>query len=402
MTDRRQQLIERGVVILEPASVHVDDAVDPGRIAPGVVIHPGCRIRGQATSIGPGSVLGEEGPVTLEDCQLGANVSLQGGFFRGATLLAGACFGSGAHVRPGTLLEEQSSCAHTVGLKQTVLMPYVVLGSLINFCDCLMAGGTDRRNHSEVGSSYVHFNFTAHRDKAAPSLLGDVPRGVMLDQPPIFLGGQGGLVGPVRIAYGTIIAAGCVYRHDVAEPGRLVFGRFDRAAAGIAYDTEIYGDFGRGLAHNLSYIGHLRALREWYRHARAPFLQRDPWSRACLEGALLRLEELVRERIARLGELAGKLEASVKAAERKHGGALPEHPYAVQRDFARRWPELADKLQTGAAKDDAPREREQLLTALASVPPGASYLDAVRQLPPAAKKAGTAWLQAIVASIAAL
>ena len=66
-----------------------------------------------------------------------------------------------------------------------------------------MAGGTSRKNHSEIGSSYIHFNFTPHQDKATPSLVGDVPRGVMLDRAPIFLGGQGGLVGPVRIAYGT-------------------------------------------------------------------------------------------------------------------------------------------------------------------------------------------------------
>jgi len=30
-------------------------------------------------------------------------------------------------------------------------------------------------------------------------LFGDVPRGVMLNQPPIFLGGQGGAVGPIRV-----------------------------------------------------------------------------------------------------------------------------------------------------------------------------------------------------------
>ncbi|NTV96894.1 MAG: TOBE domain-containing protein, partial [Thiobacillus sp.] len=59
-------------------------------------------------------------------------------------------------------------------------MPFVTPGSLVNVCDCLMAGGTDRRNHSEVGSSYVHFNYTPHQDKATASLLGDVPHGVML------------------------------------------------------------------------------------------------------------------------------------------------------------------------------------------------------------------------------
>ena len=109
--------------------------------------------------------------------------------------------GSGAHVRTGTLLEEQAGAAHTVGFKQTIFLPFVTAGSLINFCDCLMAGGTSRKNHSEIGSSYIHFNFTPRQDKATASLIGDVPRGVMLDQAPIFLGGQGGLVGPVLLDF---------------------------------------------------------------------------------------------------------------------------------------------------------------------------------------------------------
>ena len=108
--------------------------------------------------------------------------------------------------------------------KHTILFPFVTLGSLINFCDCLMAGGTSRKNHSEVGSSYIHFNFTPNQDKVTASLIGDVPKGVMLNQPPIFLGGQGGLVGPCRLAYGTTVAAGTIVRKDELRPGRLLYG----------------------------------------------------------------------------------------------------------------------------------------------------------------------------------
>jgi len=110
-----------------------------------------------------------------------------------------------------------------VGLKQTILFPFVTLGSLVNFCDCLMAGGTSKKDHSEVGSSYIHFNYTPEQDKATPSLIGDVPQGVMVNRPPIFLGGQGGAVGPVRIGYGTVVKAGTILRKDVAG-GKLVGG----------------------------------------------------------------------------------------------------------------------------------------------------------------------------------
>ena len=155
-----------------------------------MVIHSGCRISGERTLILPGARLGAEGPVTVENCLIGPGVELKGGYFREAVFLAKASCGLGSHVREGTILEEAASIAHTVGLKQTILFPFVTLGSLINFCDCLMSGGTDRNHHSEVGSSYIHFNFTPNQDKATPSLIGDVPHGVMLNQKPIFLGGR--------------------------------------------------------------------------------------------------------------------------------------------------------------------------------------------------------------------
>ena len=137
----------------------------------------------------PGVKLGSRSPVTIKNCQLGKKVELKGGYFEGSTFLKGSTFQDGAEVREGCLLEEEANGAHTVGLKQTILFPFVTLGSIINFCDILMAGGTSRTNHSEVGSSYIHFNYTPNQDKATASLIGNVAHGVMLNQPPIFLGG---------------------------------------------------------------------------------------------------------------------------------------------------------------------------------------------------------------------
>ena len=189
-TSTLHQLQSRGVTFVAPETTHVAPDVNPDRIAPGTVIHPGCRLSGADLAIGPACVIGCEAPATVNDCQLGAGVELAGGFFERSTFLDGFKAGSGAHVRPGCLFEEGSSIAHSVGVKQTVFLPWVTAGSLINFCDALMAGGTGRKDHSEIGSSYIHFNFTPHQDKATASLVGDVPRGVLLNQPAIFLGGQ--------------------------------------------------------------------------------------------------------------------------------------------------------------------------------------------------------------------
>src|SRR5512136_1576334 len=269
-----QRLLDRGVVLPSPYSVEVDESVNPDRIAPGVIIHTGCRISGAKTSIGPGSELGGEAPVTIENCQLGQKVELKGGFISGATFLDGANMGSAAHVRPGTSMEEEAGGAHAVGFKQTIFLSFVTAGSLINFCDALMAGGTSRKNHSEIGSSYIHFNFTPHQDKATPSLIGDVPRGVFLDQPPIFLGGQGGLVGPARIAYGAVIPAGTICRQDILEERKL-FAAPAAAKETRVFAVGIYRSINRIVANNLIFIGNLWALKAWYKYVRIHTMSSD-------------------------------------------------------------------------------------------------------------------------------
>jgi bifunctional UDP-N-acetylglucosamine pyrophosphorylase/glucosamine-1-phosphate N-acetyltransferase len=325
-----QNLLERGIQIPCPHSVEVDESVNPDRIAPGIIVHTGCRISGSATSIGPGSEIGREAPATIEDCQLGHRVELRGGFFSGATFLDGVIVGSAAHVRPATLLEEECVAAHAVGLKHTIFLPFVTAGSLINFCDALMAGGTGRKNHSEVGSSYIHFNFTPHQDKATPSLIGDVPRGVFLDQLPIFLGGQGGLVGPARIAYGTVIPAGTICRQDILEEGRL-FASPSVVTEPRKFIAGIYRGINRIVENNLIYIGNLWALREWYRRVRVHTMSSDLFARACHAAALERMEESLAERRKRLKELAEKMPLSLERARRRR--PAPSSPDAAVRSF---------------------------------------------------------------------
>lgn len=395
-------LLERGVILPVPATVEVGPEVLPERIAPGARIHAGCRLRGAETSIGPGCELGAEAPSTVEDCQLGRDVALKGGYFAGATFLDGSSMGSAAHVRPGTLLEEGASGAHAAGFKQTVLLPWVTTGSLVNFCDCLMAGGTGRRDHSEVGSSYIHFNFTPHGDKATPSLIGDVPRGVLRDRPRIFLGGQGGLVGPARIAYGTVIPAGTIWRGDQLEEGRLAVQPAAAAAATPrAFEAGAYRSVDRIVRNNLVYLGNIRALQLWYRHARARFLDRDAWDRACLEGALRRCDEIVAERLTRLGELAKRMPRSMELARSNPALALPPAVEAQQRRLAEGWPAMEAALQAGPAEAGA-AARDAFLEAWHRAPAAAGIDAALKGLDAHARESARAWLQAAVDATAAL
>ena len=264
-------LIEKGVNISNPMTLYLDDDVNVDQISgDGVTLYPGCRIHGGATVISRGAKIGYEGPVTMEDCRIGPCVALGGGYFKKAVFLEKAHMGLGAHVREGTILEEQAGGAHCVGLKQTILFPFATLGSLINFCDCLLAGGTSRQNHSEVGSSYIHFNFSVDGDKITPSLFGNVPRGVMLNQPPIFLGGQGGAVGPIRLSFGNVVSAGTILRKDVLTERRLIMGKSHRGGE-LPFVSNRYPGLSRMLEKNLQYLANLAALDQWYRHVRRDF-----------------------------------------------------------------------------------------------------------------------------------
>ena len=381
--EKLQQLIRNGVVVIGDEVNHERIAVESG-----TNFFPGTRIFGKSTFIAPGAEIGAEGPVTIVDCQVGPNVSLKSGYFNGAVFLNNASCGSGSHVRQGTILEEQVSIAHTVGLKQTILFPYVTLGSLINFCDCLMAGGSGRDNHSEVGSSYIHFNFTPNQDKATPSLIGDVPRGVMLNRSPIFLGGQGGLVGPSRLAFGTVVAAGTICRKDQLKENHLVLGEKARSGT-VPYTTGTFFSLKRIIRNNFIYIGNLYALRQWYRNVRSRFVGPD-FPAELHEGLEVTVMSGIRERLKQLERLSDKL-AETGASE------------GIQHDFPLAWAEIRsrlDNLLTFEGMDDGTegflKDIDQLIKRN-----GQDYLRVIKSLEEEQTTPGIAWLDRIVERVVA-
>jgi bifunctional UDP-N-acetylglucosamine pyrophosphorylase / glucosamine-1-phosphate N-acetyltransferase len=390
--DKALALIRKGVDIGNPLSIDVGDEVDTERISgTNVKIYPGCRIYGKETVISPGSTIGYETPATIDNCQLGPKVALKGGYFTRSVFLEKSNMGSGAQVRDGCILEEEAGGAHCVGIKQTILFPFVTLGSLINLCDCLMAGGTSRKNHSEVGSSYIHFNFTPDQDKATASLIGDVPRGVMLKQPAIFLGGQGGMVGPIRVGYGNVLAAGSILREDVVENYRLIVGT-THPGKNTVFRPRLYPDLRRVIEKNIVYVANLMALSEWYLHVRRPFFDSQELGPLVFTGALDKLEMAKRERIKRLQELSEK--AKIPSAD----GCEKDHDLAQRNELSEKFVEI-EALFTAAPADNAVNPwRDAFLDAyekLAGVTKN-DYTAAIQSLPSDISAKGTLWLQKMV------
>jgi bifunctional UDP-N-acetylglucosamine pyrophosphorylase/glucosamine-1-phosphate N-acetyltransferase len=390
--DKVTELINKGVDIPNPFTIDLGDEVNVGSISgKGVRIYPGCRIYGKDTVISAGSQIGYEGPVTIDNCQLGPNVELKGGYFNKSTFLEKANMGSGAQVREGCILEEEANGAHCVGIKQTILFPFVTLGSLINFCDCLMAGGTSRKDHSEVGSSYIHFNFTPDGDKTTPSLIGDVPRGVMLNRPAIFLGGQGGIVGPVRMGYGNVVAANSVLRNDFAEDNKLIVGR-THSGKTINFKPKAYPGIRRIVENNIIYIANLMALEEWYVHVRRPFFDSQEFGHLIFAGLLDKLGLAKKERMKRLQVLAEKAKASFE-------GESDKKPEGVGRiEFHDKFGEIEGMFAGGTRDGLAGQYRDDFFAAChgALSTRGTNYITVIQGLPRPVSEKGALWLQRVV------
>jgi len=349
-------LAQRGVEIVDPRQTYVAPEIEPDRVCAGAILHPGARLCGARTFIGPGAQVGAEGPATVVNGVLGRDARIDAGYLDSAVLLDGARVGWGAHLRPGTLLEEGASTAHCVGLKHTILLSFVTVGSVVNLCDLLMAGGTSAADHSEVGSGFIHFNFTPwgiRGDKATASLVGDVVQGVFLRQRRIFLGGAGGMVGPRRVGFGAIAGAGQVVRRDV-DAGQLSVQlprAVDRTIAPGYLDA---AGFRQG--RNVEYIAQVVALREWYRQVRRAHATGP--AAIVVDAAIQVLGLCVAERVKRL-----------EAFVRERDVAMP--PLQLEPDLA-----APDSL-------------------LAPVEDGVSHVAWVQGLSDGAVEAGTTWLRAV-------
>ena len=326
-----EALQARGVILHAPASTTIR-GVPAENFEEGVEIYGGVTICGPRSRFGARTELGRAGGGFFENVACGRDVKIYGGIAENCALLDGVTFRGHAEIRGGTLLEEGCEGAHHVGYKMTVMLPWVVAGSMVNFCDALVAGGTSRKNHSEIGSSLALYNFTPWGDKHA-SLFGDVPRGVFLREAPVFIGGQTQIVSPVSVGFGCVIPAGYALRRDLPD-GRI----YGEAPTSIdqPFDAEALGALRPKLLTGLKFLGNLVALKAWYRDVRKQTQQDDAHLQAVYDMAIEQLDAGIQERTKRLRALLARVPASREA----HARALEARADGLS--FAQRYRRLDD------------------------------------------------------------
>jgi len=316
--ERLDKVIANGVIVHDRRQVFIGADVVLENILPSAQLFPGTRIIGPNCVLGRNSVVGSEGPATLQNVALDDSAEVASGYLTDSVLLRGSRVGSNGHIRACTILEERASTAHAVGLKQTILMSYVTLGSLINFCDGIVAGGRSRSDHTEIGSGFINFNFTPwglRGDKATPTLVGDVYKGVFLDNDRIFLGGLSGIVGPAQVSYGACTAAGQVIRQDVGQ--NMLFSSTAKDLA-IHVNCRVNKFSERKYRNNVNFVANLAALRAWYRQVRLERIPSCPefyHKRKILDFAVQLIDRMIGERIARLNEYLATFDRTIQIGD---------------------------------------------------------------------------------------
>ena len=407
------QLAQRGVQILLPEQTAIRRDVNLQQLESGAVLHPGTRLQGQSTRvrtgaeigpggfvvledsvIGPGATVGAQGPVSLRQSWVGPQTILGMGVAEEAVFLgrehAGAppTAGVGFRIRKGSLYEEGACSGQHTDTKMTLLMPWVTLGSNINFCDVLLAGGTGDLpdQFSEVGSGTIHFNFTIRGDKATASLLGNVCEGVFLRSERLFIGGNCSLLGPLLAEFGAFSAAG------VRLPRQLASG-LNLGTAHLPghknYDPRCFPNLRWIVSTQLQFFGELVALFHWYDQVRVR-IAIDTFVESLYRQGQYIVQRNLEERIAQLQLLTELVAENQSHSER----VLPETKLKDQRAWLQGWAQRKEQLQSYASIPNlAP---EILLREL--VDAEGTYTRRIQQLSPATVEVGQQWLEGITKS----
>ena len=142
-----------------------------------------------------------------------------------------------------------------------------------------------------------------------------------------------------------MIPAGVICRKDQLKPNSIFVPPSSQGQAPRSFIPGAYRAIQRIVSNNLIYIGNLHALKLWYRHARKATMTGDAFGAACYEGALARIDSIIKERNKRLQDLAQRMPKSLEYAKKEC--PLPAALQAQQQVLIERWPDMEKALKAG-------------------------------------------------------
>jgi UDP-N-acetylglucosamine/UDP-N-acetylgalactosamine diphosphorylase len=215
----------------------------------------------------------------------------------------------------------------------------------------------------------------------------------MLNQPPIFLGGQGGLVGPSRIGYQTVIAAGVIYRGDCPQGHKLLMGKEPQKDDKDFYPG-LYWSVKRRVINSIEYIANIIALRQWYLNVRSQFYQGSEMEKLLYEGALEKLDIIFNERIKRFKQLASKMEKSIELYNSIKNNEASNKLLNQKRELLENIQKIENCFNECLSYSGNEKMKEEFLNNIDTT--NKNYINLIQNLDEHNLNLGTSWLLSIV------
>jgi len=193
-----RQLMEAGVIILDPDRTYIDQTVE---IEPGARIYPNVHLEG-ATKVGAGTQVGPD--VFAVDSTIGADAMVWYSVLRSAQVGDDCQVGPYASLRPGTVLEKGAKAGTFVETKNTTLAEGAKAPHLSYLGDAKIG------KRSNIGAGTITCNYDGYEKH--PTEIGE----------DAFIGSDTMLVAPVRIGNRAITGAGSVITSDVPDDALAV------------------------------------------------------------------------------------------------------------------------------------------------------------------------------------
>jgi bifunctional UDP-N-acetylglucosamine pyrophosphorylase/glucosamine-1-phosphate N-acetyltransferase len=196
---RRRKMIEGGVSLEDPASFFADPDV---RVEAGARIGPNVVLRGN-TTIESGAHL--EGNAYLKNCIVKQGAELKCGVrAEDSTIGSATTVGPFAHLRPGTILEENVKIGNFVETKKAHLEKGAKASHLSYLGDCKVG------QKANIGAGTIFCNYDGY-NKFFTTIGAEV-----------FVGSNSALVAPLNIGDGATIGAGSVITRDIDKDALAV------------------------------------------------------------------------------------------------------------------------------------------------------------------------------------
>jgi UDP-N-acetylglucosamine/UDP-N-acetylgalactosamine diphosphorylase len=218
----------------------------------------------------------------------------------------------------------------------------------------------------------------------------------MLNQPPIFLGGLCGVVGPSRVGFGSVLSAGKVYRSEYGE-GLLILGE-DFPTGNKSYDPNRLGSIRRKVFNNIFYIANLIALWSWYKYVRTMLVTSNPLKARLIRVALDIIGSNIYERVRQMDHFRGLVGESLQKVRILADSSIGGEMVQEQLEFFEMWDSTKSLIKDFHLIQGDLQLRDRFCDGIAqSLTDGPTeYIMAIQSIEHSDANMGTQWLTSIV------